>query len=430
MINPPPDSNRQCYALYESSLLVVARVVSPLILLMVFLLASGSSPAVGQRAVSSAERVSLGVDVLQQKEFAPLVGRRVGLITNHTGLDSRGATTIDLLHQAENLELVRLFGPEHGLRGDFDQAVIDDGVDRQTGLPVVSLYGPRRSPTQKHLADLDALVFDIQDIGCRFYTYISTMKLAMKAAAAAKIEFVVLDRPNPINGLTIEGPMRDPGEDSFVAGHVLPVRHGMTIGELARMFAAESDIDVKLTVVPVEGWRREQCWDETGLVWTDPSPNMRSLRAALLYPGVGLLETTNLSVGRGTDTPFELFGAPWIDPRQLQAALTVEGLPGVRFVPRYFTPTASKFAGERCGGVEIIIVDRASLNSVDVGLTLAATLRRLYPNEWDASRYPRLLVHAEMHRALLDGANARELKQITRQGLDDFAKRRKAFLLY
>lgn len=380
-------------------------------------------------------QVLSGVEVLARDGFGPLKGKRIGLITNHTGLAADGlTTTIDLLHEAEGVELVRLFGPEHGLRGELDQSQIEDGVDGPTGLPIVSLYGPRRTPEQEHLADLDTLVFDIQDIGCRFYTYISTMKLAMRSAAAAGIEFVVLDRPNPIGGVAVEGPMLDPGDESFVGCHTLPLRHGMTIGELAELFRLEGDeqgpIDVRLTVIPCEGWRREQLGDATGVVWTDPSPNMRRLEQAILYPGVGLMETTNVSVGRGTDTPFELFGAPWIEPRELAAALNEADTPGVRFVPRWFTPDASKFAGERCGGIDVVLTDPEGVNAVDVGLTIAATLRRLYPDDWETERYNRLLINREVHQAVIDGASAEVLQRLARRGLDDFLKRRDTVLLY
>ncbi|MEM1335148.1 MAG: DUF1343 domain-containing protein, partial [Actinomycetota bacterium] len=283
----------------------------------------------------------------------------------------------------------------------------------------------------RHLADLDTLVFDIQDIGCRFYTYISTMKLAMEAAGRAGVAFVVLDRPNPINGVSIEGPMLDAGDESFVGCYTLPLRHAMTIGEIARLMVAEGVAPgVELTVVPCEGWDRSTTWDQTGLVWTNPSPNMRRLTQAIVYPGVGLLETTNVSVGRGTDTPFELFGAPWIEPRALAGALNAADTPGVRFVPRWFTPESSKFAGERCGGIDVIVTDPAGLNAVEVGLTIAATLRGLYPDAWETDRYTRLMINRSVHEALVEGASAEVLHRLARSGLDDFRRRRAAVLLY
>lgn len=375
--------------------------------------------------------VRLGVEVLQQDGFAPLLGKRVGLITNHTGLTGDGQTTIDLLHQAEQVQLVRLFGPEHGLRGELDQAQIADGVDQPTGLPIVSLYGPRRTPEPEHLEDLDVLVFDIQDIGCRFYTYIATMKLAMEAAAKAGIEFVVLDRPNPIGGTAVDGPMLDVGSESFVGCYSLPVRHGMTVGELAQLMVAEGVADgVRLTVVECEGWRRDMMWDATGILWTNQSPNMRRLSQAILYPGIGLLETTNVTVGRGTDTPFEMFGAPWIDPQELAAALNEADTPGVRFVPRLITPNASKFAGQQCGAIDILLTDPEGLNAVDIGLTIASTLRALYPDDWETDRYQRLLINKKVHQAVVEGASPEALHRMARKDLDEFRKRREAVLIY
>lgn len=409
----------------NASRLIVPRLVACLAACLVA--AAAALPAAGESSVL------LGVDVLQRDGFAPLVGKRVGLITNHTGLDSTGRPTADLLAEADQVELVRLFGPEHGIRGDLDQSQIADGVDGPTGLPVVSLYGPRRKPEPRHLEGLDVLVFDIQDIGCRFYTYISTMKLAMEAAAEAGLPFVVLDRPNPIDGVTIEGPMLDPGAESFVACYSLPLRHGMTIGEIAKLLVAEADnriAKLDLTVVKVEGWRRDQTWDETGLVWTDPSPNMRRLSQALLYPGVGFLETTNVSVGRGTDTPFERFGAPWINPPEFAAALNAEPTPGVRFVPRYFTPASSKHAGEVCGGVDIMLTDAEALDAVAAGLAMARTLARLYPHDWDQTRLPRLLGSAAMCDAIGRAAPLAQLEQLAEAGLDGFRERRRKVLLY
>jgi uncharacterized protein YbbC (DUF1343 family) len=290
-----------------------------------------------------------GIDILIRDDFRPLQGRRVGLITNQTGVDRTGISTAERLHRAEGVQLRALFSPEHGLQGKLD-AKVDDTQDALTGLPVYSLYGENRTPTAASLEGLDTLVFDIQDIGARFYTYISTMGNAMRSAAEHQLRFVVLDRPNPINGVEVEGPILDDGSQSFVGFHTLPVRHGMTVGELAAMFNDELQLGVDLQVIPVESWRREDYFDRTGLLWVNPSPNMRSLAQAVLYPGIGLLETTNLSVGRGTDTPFEVIGAPWLDGIPLARALNQSGLAGVRFVPIRFTPDASKFAGQPCGG--------------------------------------------------------------------------------
>ncbi|HKB37016.1 MAG TPA: exo-beta-N-acetylmuramidase NamZ domain-containing protein, partial [Gemmataceae bacterium] len=281
--------------------------------------------------------VLTGIDVLVRDRFAPLKGAKVGLVTNHTGQDRDGHATIDLMHQAEGVKLVALFSPEHGIRGVLDEKV-GDGKDEKTGLPVWSLYGQRRKPTKETLEGVDTLVYDIQDIGCRFYTYISTLGLVLEAAAEHKLKVVVLDRPNPIGGVEVEGPVLDAGRESFVGWHTLPVRHSLTVGELAKLFNAERKIGADLTVIPVEGWRRGDTFDQTGLTWVNPSPNMRCLTAALLYPGIGLLETTNVSVGRGTERPFEWVGAPWLDGRKLQEALAAQNLPGVRFVPLKQTP--------------------------------------------------------------------------------------------
>jgi len=374
--------------------------------------------------------VLTGIDCLVRDRFAQLAGRRVGLITNHTGLDRHGARTADLLHDAPAVHLVALFSPEHGMRGKLDQARIEDARDPSTGLPIHSLYGDACRPSAAQLAGLDTLVFDIQDIGTRFYTYISTMGLAMEAAAEHGLRFVVLDRPNPIGGLAVAGPVLEAGRESFVGYHRLPVRHGMTAGELARMFQAERGWTLDLQVIRMAGWRRADYWDATGLRWVDPSPNMRSLTQAVLYPGVGLLETTNVSVGRGTDTPFEVVGAPWIDGLRLARELSERRLPGVVFVPIRFTPDASKYAGESCGGINIVITDRRRFRSVETGLRIACVLRYLYPKKWQMERYQRLLANEKAWRTIRDGCDRETVRSLTRLGLDDFLARRKQFLLY
>jgi uncharacterized protein YbbC (DUF1343 family) len=371
-----------------------------------------------------------GIDVLALNNFDLLRGSNVGLITNHTGVDRNGQRTIDHLASAPNVKLIRLFSPEHGATGELDQAKIGDTRDAPTGLPTASLYGETRKPTAEMLQGLDTLVFDIQDIGVRFYTYLSTMKEAMLVAAERGLRLVVLDRPNPIGGELVEGPMIDADKLSFVGCHSLPVRHGMTLGELAKLIQAESAPKLKLEVVPVEGWRRAEHWDATGLVWINPSPNMRRLTAAQLYPGVGMLETTNVSVGRGTDTPFELFGAPWVKPADLAATLNANLSPGVVFYPRYFTPTSSVFANERCGGVSIEITDRPALRPVALGLTLAHSLRKLYPNNWEPKRYIRLMGNAELQSALESGAPVKELSELANVGVQEFRARRQQHLLY
>lgn len=334
--------------------------------------------------------VLTGIDVLERDGFRALRGRRVGLITNQTGRTRAGKSTIDVLKEAPGVSLVKLFVPEHGLRGDADEA-IEDGIDKKTRLPIVSLYGPRQRPSPSSLAGVDALVFDMQDIGCRFYTYITTLGYALEAAAEAKRAIFVLDRPNPIGGVAVEGPVLEAGRESFTGYHAIPVRHGMTVGELAELFNKERQIGADLTVVRLEGWRRGDLFDRTGLTWVNPSPNMRSLTAALLYPGVGLLETTNVSVGRGTDRPFELVGAPFINGPRLARSLAARAIPGARFVPVRFTPSASTHGGVACGGVEIIIDDWKTFEPLRAGLEIARALRVLYPSDWKYSQYKLLL---------------------------------------
>jgi len=375
-------------------------------------------------------RTLCGIDVLQRDGFRLLAGKRVGLITNQTGITVDGVPTGKLLQDAPNVQLVALFSPEHGLQGQLDQPTVEDGNDLATGLKVYSLYGATRRPTLESLHDIDTLVFDIQDIGTRFYTYISTMGNAMEAAAEQQVQFVVLDRPNPINGIQVSGPVLDEGRESFVGFHTIPVRHGMTVGELAGLLRHERKLNLDLTVVPVEGWRRADYLDQTGLTWVNPSPNMRNLNEALLYPGIGLLEMTNLSVGRGTDTPFEVIGAPWLDGRRLARELAGAELAGVGFVPVHFTPDASKFAGEVCGGVSILITDRRQFDPVPVGWEIARQLRLLYPEKWDVAAYDSLLGDAKTLEAVKSGAPRGDIMAGYQEELDQFLVRRAAWLLY
>mgnify|MGYP001816668835 CR=1 FL=1 len=374
--------------------------------------------------------VLTGIDVLARDEFEPLAGQRIGLITNHTGLARDGRSTIGLLHAADNVDLVRLFSPEHGPRGELDVPSIGDGVDGATQVPVVSLYGEHRRPTAAMLDGLDTLVFDIQDIGTRFYTYVSTMGNAMQAAAEHGKRFVVLDRPNPINGRDVAGPVLDDGKQSFVGFHTLPVRHGMTVGELAMMFRDELGLDLDLHVVQIEGWTRDTWFDETGLEWVNPSPNMRSLTEAILYPGIGLLETTNLSVGRGTATPFELIGAPWLDAEALAATLNQLDLAGIEFASVHFTPDASTFANELCHGVRFTLTDRERFAAVKAGLAIATVLRRDYREQWQTERYIRLLGNDATLEALLAGGTVANIEARYAGGLETFIERRGHFLLY
>jgi uncharacterized protein YbbC (DUF1343 family) len=349
------------------------------------------------------------------------------LITNHTGIDRHRRPTIDLLKSAPEVELKALFSPEHGIRGEADEKV-SDSVDQKTGLPIYSLYGARFSPSPDQLKDLDALVYDIQDVGCRFYTYISTMGNCLQAAARAHVKFFVLDRANPIDGLTVEGPMHT-GNSSFIAWHSLPLRTGMTMGELAKMFNAELRLNADLIVIPVQGWTRDMWFDETGLPWLNLSPNMRSLHAATLYPGLGLHETA-LSVGRGTDTPFELVGAPYIDDLLFASELNKANLSGLHFVPIRFTPTYSTFKGQSCGGASVVITDRVHAPVVDAGVLIAQTLHRLYPNDFDMKKFNRLLLSSGTVEAITAGKSLAEIKAAWTPGLDEFAKRRARYLIY
>jgi uncharacterized protein YbbC (DUF1343 family) len=313
----------------------------------------------------------------------------VGLVTNHTGRARDGATAIDLLHAAKDVTLVALFSPEHGIRGILDETVPSE-VDQKTGLTIHSLYGQTRRPTAAMLEGIDTMVIDLQDIGARFYTYMTTMAYVMEEAAKRKIGVVVLDRPNPIDGYQIEGPTLDKAQLGFTGYLPMPIRHGMTLGELAKLFNAEKAIGADLTVVELKNWDRGQWFDETGLPWINPSPNMRNLLQATLYPGVGAIEGTNLSVGRGTDTPFEQIGAPWIDGVRLSDALNARGIPGVRFYPVRFTPASSKYAKEECQGVFMIVTDRAALRPVRLGVELASMLHTLYGSKFELESAERL----------------------------------------
>jgi uncharacterized protein YbbC (DUF1343 family)/CubicO group peptidase (beta-lactamase class C family) len=390
-----------------------------------------AAAVLGVPASRKREPVLTGVDVLERERFARLRGRKVGLVTNHTGVNRDGRATMDLLHGAEGVTLVALFSPEHGIRGAVDEKVAD-GKDEKTGLPVYSLYGERRKPTAETLQGIDTLVFDIQDAGCRFYTYISTLGLVLEAAAEHKVKVVVLDRPNPIGGVAVAGPVLDAGRESFVGFHTLPVRYGLTIGELALLFNAERKIGADLEVVRLEGWRRGDFYDRTGLAWVNPSPNLRSLTEALLYPGIGLLETTNVSVGRGTDRPFEWVGAPWLDGRRLAAALAEQPLAGVRFVPVTLTPTGSVHKGKACGGVQIIVEDWARFEPLRTGLAIACQMRRLYPEAdgWQVERFDVLLGHKATWEGVKRGASWQELEKAWQPELRQFEERRRAFFLY
>jgi uncharacterized protein YbbC (DUF1343 family)/CubicO group peptidase (beta-lactamase class C family) len=326
--------------------------------------------------------VLAGIDVLAAEGFASLRGRRVGLLTNQTGRSRQGVSTIDLLMKAKDVTLVSLFSPEHGIRGQVDDRVASS-KDETTGLTIHSLYDATRRPTDAMLTGIDTLVVDLQDIGARFYTYPATTAYLLEEAAKRRIRVIVLDRPNPIDGFNIEGPFQDASAIGFNGYLPMPIRHGLTLGELARLFNGEKAIGADLTVVPMKNWRRDDWFDATGLAWANPSPNMRNMVAATVYPGIGALEGTNLSVGRGTDTPFEQLGAPWIDGPALAAALNARDLPGIRFYPVTFTPSGgAKLGGQACHGVFVIVTDRDRLKPVRVGLEIAAALTKRHGDQF------------------------------------------------
>lgn len=374
-------------------------------------------------------RVLTGIDVLERDGFKQLSGMRIGLVTNHTGRDREGKATIDVLNHAPGVHLVALFSPEHGIRGVADEN-ISNTKDEQTGLPIFSLYGESRRPSAEQLKDLDAVVYDLQDVGTRFYTYIATLGYVMEEAARAHLPVFVLDRPNPIGGVEVEGPIADLDKRSFTAYHTIPVRHGMTVGELALLYNQERKIGCDLRVIKMAGWRRAMWFDATNLTWVNPSPNMRSLTEATLYPGIGLLETTNVSVGRGTDTPFELVGAPWIDGQTLSTYLNNRHVPGVRFVPVRFTPQSSVFKSVDCSGINIIVTDRAHFRPVVAGIEIAVALRRLNEKDWKVGDYLRLLANAETLDLIRRGDAPEDIVRSWDPGLNDFRKARARALLY
>jgi uncharacterized protein YbbC (DUF1343 family) len=392
-----------------------------------------ASRAERRRVPVAAREVRAGVDVLIEEGFRDIAGMRIGLLTNATGVTRDGRTTLEALTSPEakkaGVVLVRLFSPEHGPRTDAD-AKVPDQTDPGSGVPIVSLFGERRRPRPGEVADLDAVVLDIQDVGARFYTYTTTAGYLLEEAAKAKIPFVVLDRPDPIGGLAFEGPLAGHDMLSFTAYHEIPVRYGMTPGELLRLFNGENRLGGDVRVVKMRGWSRELWYDETGLEWINPSPNMRSLEAALLYPGVALLEPTNVSVGRGTETPFEVFGAPWIDGERLSAFLSARKIPGVRFTPVHFTPSSSVHEGKRCGGVRISVVDRDALASVALGIEIAAALRTLFPSDWDRRRFAELVANADTVARLESGQSPDAIVASWKGPLEKFGAIREKYLLY
>jgi uncharacterized protein YbbC (DUF1343 family)/CubicO group peptidase (beta-lactamase class C family) len=372
-----------------------------------------------------------GLDRLVADDFAPLVGRSIGLITNQTGVDGQGRRGVDLLAAAApRVRLRALFSPEHGITGQVD-ANVPNGRDAATGLAIWSLYGPARRPSPEMLNGIDTLVFDIQDVGVRYYTYLTTLVYALEESGRRGIQVVVLDRPNPITGSIVEGPLMDPDMRSFTAPHTIPVRTGMTMGEFAQMVVGERKLPVKLTVVPLERWQRNQWFDETGLPWVNPSPNIRTPTQALLYSGVGLLEATNLSVGRGTDVPFEVIGAPWIsDPQALADGMNARGLVGVRFQPATFTPTSSVYAGQGVGGVRMEVTDRDAIRPVSVGLALGRELMERYPAQFRPAAIQNLLVNRTTMWSILRGDPFSRILGWADASRDAFLQRRAPYLIY
>jgi uncharacterized protein YbbC (DUF1343 family) len=378
--------------------------------------------------VSSPQTLT-GIDVLEAQGFAPLAGKRVGLITNQTGIDRNRRSTIDLLAHAPGVKLVALFSPEHGIRGTLDERV-SSSTDASTGLPVYSLYGETQRPTDAMLVGIDTLVFDVQDAGARFYTYITTMGYAMEAAAAHHIAFYVLDRPDPLRGDRIEGPLLDPDRTGFVGYFPMPVRMGMTLGEMAQMFDTEKKIDCDLHIIRMQNWQRPMWFSDTGLPWVNPSPNLRSPAAEILYPGLEILQAGGVSVGRGTSHPFEVFGAPWIEGTELAAYLNGRKIPGVRFEPEKFTPDSGLFKGALCEGVRVVLTNRDAVESMLMGMEIASALGKLYPGKIEAAKMIELIGNASTIKSLEAGEDPVAILATWDGDMEAFQKIREKYLLY
>jgi uncharacterized protein YbbC (DUF1343 family)/CubicO group peptidase (beta-lactamase class C family) len=378
---------------------------------------------------SEAVGVATGLCVLDKNKYASLSGLKIGLITNHSGIDSAGRSALDLFCKAPGLKLVSVFTPEHGLSGQVD-AKIPSNPKFRKGIPLYSLYGDTLRPTEKMVQGLNALVFDVQDVGVRFYTYITTMAYAMEAAAKKGIPFYVLDRPNPLTASAVQGPVLDDDLKSFTGYFPLPLRHGMTVGELAQLFNGEKKIGAKLQVIPMEGYRRTDWYDETGLMWVNPSPNLRTLTQTILYPGVGMLEAANLSVGRGTGTPFELLGAPWIKARELASYLNNRNIDGVRFMPLEFVPNNDRYKDQVCRGVQIALTDRQALDSGSLGLELAAALYKLYAKEFEIEKTVSMIGSRQALRAIKEGQDPKLILEELQPKLEEFMEVRSKYLLY
>ena len=376
-----------------------------------------------------AARVQTGLDVLESLKFTPLRGKHIGLITNHTGVDAQGRSTIDVLAHAPGLQVVALFSPEHGLAGSSDEK-LSSSKDRATGLPVFSLYGETRRPTDEMLAGIDTLVFDVQDAGVRFYTYTTTMAYCMEEAAKRNIAFFVLDRPNPLGGEIVEGPMLDADKTAFTAYFPLPVRYGLTIGELAQFLNAENHVNADLHVIAMKNWHRNYFYESTGLRWIPPSPNLRTLKGTILYPGLEILQNAGVSVGRGTETPFEEFGAPWINGEDVAAALNDRHLAGLRFAAQPFVPVSGLYSGQRCGGVSVRVMDRATVRSMRAGIEIAAVLQKLYPDHFDPAKLLLLTGSDETVRQLQGAAAPEKIVASWNAELTAFEAVRRKYFLY
>ena len=382
--------------------------------------------------------VLTGIDVLEKESFASLKKEKnqvtIGILTNQTGLDAQGRRTVDVLATAPGVKLAAIFSPEHGIFGAIDNANQEkNSVDSVTGIPVYSLYGnsdQKRRPPVEILKGLDAVIVDIQDAGARFYTYETSLGYMLEAAAQANIEVIVLDRPNPITGSLVQGPLSQADMSNFTNYHPVPVRHGMTMGELAQFFNGERKTAAKLRVVPMQGWLRGDWFDSTGITWTNPSPNLRSITEATLYPGVAMIEGTNISVGRGTDTPFELVGAPWIDARAFSEALNARLISGVRFIPVSFTPVSGPYANQQCHGVNIIVTERSVLDAPELGIELASALQKQYSSDWKMANMIVLLANKPVFDLLTANEDPRNIAQEWREGLSNFLALREKYLIY
>lgn len=405
------------------------------------------------------QRVKTGIDILCESFPAFLEGKRIGLVTNPTGITSNFESTIEIFARNPKLKLTALYGPEHGVRGNAQAGeYVPFYIDEKYGIPVFSLYGQsmrpapsmlknideimrsfdtkrdEKIPQKEMIKEIDVMVFDIQDVGTRIYTYIATMAYCMEACASAGIPFVVLDRPNPINGISIEGPiLKYPEYSSFVGIYPIPVRHGMTVGELAKLFNEKFlEKKVKLHIIPMKGWRRDMWFDETGLPWVIPSPNMPTLETATVYPGQVFLEGTNISEGRGTTKPFEIFGAPWIDGYELTKKLNSLNLPGVKFREAWFTPTFSKYQGKLCGGSQIHIVDRDKFRPFETTLYIIQTVLKMYPDKFEfyESYFDKIMGNSEVRKMLLKGKSVEKIVKSYEEELKKFNEMRREFLIY